>query len=61
MRVSSGIASYAEPSISIRDQQCRVMYLAGRWYPTLGCQIAEYLQCAQFGVAECLFAHIHQV
>src|SRR5215472_8197589 len=28
--------SYAETSISIRDQQCRERYVAGRWYPTLG-------------------------
>jgi hypothetical protein len=28
--------SYAEASISIRDQQCRERYVAGRWYPTLG-------------------------
>src|SRR5215813_14390118 len=28
--------SYAEASISVRDQQCRERYVAGRWYPTLG-------------------------
>src|SRR5262245_13061605 len=28
--------SYAEARISIRDQQCRERYVAGRWYPHSG-------------------------